>query len=41
MLMLRVPLYLTLNNIDVEVDSTREVKLVDFKVKGLCDGALR
>lgn len=29
--MLKVPLYLTLNNIDVEVDSTREVKLVDFK----------
>lgn len=29
--MVKVPLYLTLNNIDVEIDSRSEVKLVDFK----------
>lgn len=31
MLMVKVPLYLTLNNIDVEIDNRREIKLVDFK----------
>lgn len=31
MLMVKVPLYLTLNNIDIEIDNRREVKLVDFK----------
>lgn len=29
--MVKVPLYLTLNNIDIEIDNRREVKLVDFK----------